>query len=134
MKPEAPPSSAAILMMVGEVVEGHARGQDGPRSVQDSRLADAAGGEHGILQLEQVDVQVVEGAGRLDDGILASLALQVLPGRAYTRFSMTTGTPVARPIADDLFADGESLGDQVSSPGPGPVEAGRSARSWRGRT
>jgi hypothetical protein len=67
---------------LGELVERHAGGQDRPRPVQDRRQPPAAFRRTGVLQLEQVDVQVVESPGRLDDGVFAGLAAQILPGRA----------------------------------------------------
>src|SRR5580704_13405768 len=98
---------------VGELVERHARGQDRPRPVQDRRQPPAAFRRTGILQLEQVDVQVSERPGRLDDGVFAGVAAQILPRARVDEVLDDHRDTGDAAVADDLVADGERLGDQV---------------------
>src|SRR5207302_5798071 len=98
---------------VSELVERHARGQDGPGPVQDRRQSPAAGRRTGVLQLQQVDVQVVEGPGGLDDGVLAGLAAKILPRPRVDEALDDHRNTGGAAVADDLFADGDRLADQV---------------------
>ena len=98
---------------VGELVERHARGQDRPRPVQDRRQSPAAFRRTGVLQLEQVDVQVIESPGRLDNGVFASLAAQIFSRPRVDEVLDDHRDTGGAAVADDLVADGERLGDQV---------------------
>ena len=81
MKPEAPPSSAAIRMMSVNWSKGTPADRTAHGRPRICGQPPAAFRRTGIFELEQVDVQVVEGPGRLDDGVFAGLAAKVFPGR-----------------------------------------------------
>ena len=81
--------------------------------MQDRRQSPAAFRRTGVLQLEQVDVQVIESPGRLDDGVFAGLAAQILPRPRVDEVLDDHRDAGGAAVADDLVADGESLGDQV---------------------
>ena len=113
MKPEAPPSSAAIRMMSVNWSKGTPadRTAQGRRRIAASRRQPCR--RTGIFELEQVDVQVVEGPGGLDDRILAGLAVQVFARPRVHEVLDDHGHTRGAAIEDDLVTDGQRLGDQV---------------------
>ena len=113
MKPEAPPFVGRDPDDVGELVEGHASGQHGPGPVEDRSQPSAAFRRTGVFELEQVDVQVVEGPGRLDDRVFAGLAAKVFARPRVHEVLDDHGDARGAAVADDLLADGQRLGDQV---------------------
>ena len=136
MKPEAPPSSKATFEHGGEVVERHAGGQHRPGTVEHRREPPAAFRRSGVLQLQQVDVELVERPGRLDDRVLAPLARQVLAGQRVDQVLDDRRDAHLAAVVDDLTDGLEALGDQVGLAGArgagGPRAAGRRT-CWRRR-
>ena len=98
---------------VGELVEGHASGQHGPGPVEDLSQPPAALRRTGVFELEQVDVQVVEGPGRLDDRVFAGLTAKVFARPHVHEVLDDHGDTRGAAIADDFLADSQRLGDQV---------------------
>ena len=113
MKPDAPPSSKAtsrtsVNSSNGTPADSTAHGRSSTRASRRQPSGDAR-----VLQLQQVDVELVERAGGLDDRVLAAPPGEVLAGQRVDEV-LDHGRDADLPAVLDDLPDGlEAVGDQV---------------------